>query len=635
MKKFFFLLLFSVPVTGTLLAQVGKEKTSFGRESMKGVVHVGALSKFLEEHPSKIIRRNPQKEEEEIDEYTDKPGEADPSLIRTLKRDASFRMAADGSTPAYMPASSPAADSFQAVLSGGTNIPPDTHGGVDSNYAVCAVNGVLKIQNKTTHASVSSVSLDNFWGASLLGTGGGSFDPRVYFDPYGKRWILVAVSVVDNTFTNSKILIAVSKTSNPTGTWYKFAVDVAAGGNWLDFPTVGFNKKWIAVSGNYFTAGGSSVNSAIWCFDKTTIYSGASAPYQNFTGITNFTICPAVTYDANLNSLFLLAIFNRGASSGGQLILRKITGPVGSATLSGTIANPSAGSLPSGVNRWAQGPNTDFAPQLGSTNKVQTNDDRITNVCFRNNKLWTSHTVFFPSSSPSRSSIMWWQMDTAGTPNQIGLIDGVNKFYAFPSLAVNAANDALIGYSYFTSTTYPSAGYSYRLGTDPLDSMRTPFIYRSGKKYYYQTFGGTKNRFGDYSATCVDPSNDRDLWTAQESVPSWSSTSIWDTWWAKVKLNTTPIPPNEVAQIDDAKNAGVSIVPNPNDGAFSLVFDEAIDETITVNLLNMEGRVVFTKAYNVKNNRVAIEPNELPSGNYILNTVVDGTKISRKVTVTR
>jgi hypothetical protein len=60
--------------------------------------------------------------------------------------------------------------------------------------------------------------------------------------------------------------------------------------------------------------------------------------------------------------------------------------------------------------------------------------------------------------------------------------------------------------------------------------------------FYYATFGGTLNRWGDYSATVVDPINDLDFWTLQEyassqdlcSTPSSTCTGGWGTWWANV-----------------------------------------------------------------------------------------------------
>ena len=138
---------------------------------------------------------------------------------------------------------------------------------------------------------------------------------------------------------------------------------------------------------------------------------------------------------------------------------------------------------------------------------------------------------------------MWWEIDTTGTPVQNGLVDDPTNtiFYTFPSIAVNSENDALMGFGYLSPSVYPSAAYSLHRATDPADSMRPVFVFRHGQKPYYQEFGGTENRWGDYSSTCIDPTNNMDFWTIQESVPNYTgglANSIWDTWWAHVTLCT-------------------------------------------------------------------------------------------------
>jgi hypothetical protein len=104
---------------------------------------------------------------------------------------------------------------------------------------------------------------------------------------------------------------------------------------------------------------------------------------------------------------------------------------------------------------------------------------------------------------------------------------------------VNANDDVLLGFSMFSSATFPSAGYAFRSSTDAAGSMRTPVMSKAGEGYYYKTFGGTRNRWGDYSHTQVDPSNDLSLWTVQEySKPVSGTTSKWSTWW----IETGPDP---------------------------------------------------------------------------------------------
>jgi hypothetical protein len=80
---------------------------------------------------------------------------------------------------------------------------------------------------------------------------------------------------------------------------------------------------------------------------------------------------------------------------------------------------------------------------------------------------------------------------------------------------VNAADDVLVGYSVFSATTFASAAYSYRAATDPPSTLRAPFLLKAGEAKYDKRNGGS-NRWGDYSNTQVEPTNDLDFWTIQE-----------------------------------------------------------------------------------------------------------------------
>jgi hypothetical protein len=122
------------------------------------------------------------------------------------------------------------------------------------------------------------------------------------------------------------------------------------------------------------------------------------------------------------------------------------------------------------------------------------------------------------------------------------------KWYAYPSISVNANNDAMFGFSQFASNQFPAAGYAYRFHSDAPGLMRDPLIYKAGEDYYNKTFGTGRNRFGDYSMTQVDPSNDLDLWTLQEysqtrvgtdDGTTGTNSSRWSTWWAKVAFDPT------------------------------------------------------------------------------------------------
>ena len=504
------------------------------------------VARYCREHPQPLVRK-PMFDEDGEEERPERPAITDASLIHTIIR-PEIRMnvpvgtGSSAGTPhlAEYPASPAPTDTFQAKLSDGTSIPPDTHGDVDSTYAVTAINTSITIQNRTTHAVVSSVTLDAFW-TSQEGHGTGAYDPRVHYDHYYHRWIIVTDCYGETDY--SQIMVAVSATGDPTGTWHMYKLVVGGtSGNWLDFPNVGFNRRWIVVSGNFFTSGGSFLNDVVYVFDYASMMAGGTMSYGTLTpGSGSFTIAPAVTFDTAENNLFCMETYN---GSAGQLQLWKITGAIGAGLTIAVVGHPSTtthwqSSAPSG--------GADFAPELGTTDKLQCNDDRIHNLKQRNGKLFCAHTVFLPATGTvNRASAMWWETDTLAAPVQNGVIDDPttgtgHNFYFFPSIAVNKNNDLLIGFAQANSTIHPSCAYALHMGTDTASTTHPVYTYRHGLLPYYQTFGGSQDRWGDYSHTNVDPVNETDFWTIQESVPAYTggiTNSLWDTWWAYVQVCT-------------------------------------------------------------------------------------------------
>ena len=319
---------------------------------------------------------------------------------------------------------------------------------------------------------------------------------------------------------------------------------------WADYPSVGFNKNWVVVQVNLFSMTNPYpfVRSEIYVFRKDQLYAGITTTVDVFT--LDSTACegsscggtqvPAATYDFTQNDLYLVQRWNSGA---GALRLYRISGTVGVPTFEPLL--PLVFGPP-----WAEseltGPGADFAPQPAACGgaKIQTNDARIQNVVYRNGSLWATHTVFLPSGAPTRAAVQWWQIQTDATVAQRGLVDGgsPSRFYAFPSIAVNKNEDVLLGFSSFADSEFASAQYTFRLATDPPNSMQTPNVLQAGKDCYDKDFTTGRVRWGDYSATVVDPTDDTKMWTVQEyaemAVGPARDDSRWGTWWGM--LDPTP-----------------------------------------------------------------------------------------------
>jgi hypothetical protein len=427
-------------------------------------------------------------------------------------------------------------------------------GTVGPNHLMVALNTQVKFQNRTGATQGPVVSLDGFWAGVTPGFPN-AFDPRIAYDPFNDRWMFTAAA--DSNLAGSSVLIGVTQTGDPTGNWFLYRVDAdSSNACWFDFPTIGFNKDWIVVTGNMFTVSGQTCGGGVqvYLFDKMGIYAGPpTAPHTFFpaSGVTN-TRVPVLTYDNTLAAIYLVRRFSGNAAGGfGFLGVHKVSGPVGSETiveLQGPSGLPRVRTPSSTPNSetWSTAPagDADFCPQSGSVTRIQCNDDRALSGVYRNGSVWIAQTVFLPAGgSPTRAAAQWWQFEPevnngAGFANllQFGRVDdstGVN-FFAFPSIAVNSRNDALMGYSVFSANIFASAGYSFRAAADPPGTMQSSLTYKAGEDTYFKDFGVGENRWGDYSNTVVDPVNDLDFWTIQEYAETPSPGSLWGTWWAKV-----------------------------------------------------------------------------------------------------
>lgn len=464
-------------------------------------------------------------------------GTIDPDLVRpddpsvTGTTGAGDVGAAPGDSPDPNPPS--LATNFQGITDTGW-IPPDTDGAVGPNHVVSAVNGGVLIQNRTGGA-ISQVSLNAFW-ASVLPSGN-SFDPRILYDRFNNRWI---TSAVDNSSSAaSSLLLGVSATSDPTGSWFLRRYDADADNNeWADYPTMGFNKNWITIGLNMFQIGGGFTRPQVYAIDKMALYGGGPGTGVFWGSLSStdygFTIMPATTEDNTTDTQYLARVWGQTGGSG-YLALHTITGPVGSPTLSAAYAFPQA----AGAGWSGSAGVTNIGPQLGG-NPLNIGDDRIHGLVYRAGELWVSHHIFLPAGGPNRAAVQWWNLTAAsGGVLQRGRIDSGSSAtsFGYPTIAVNGNEDALVGYSRFGTSQYPSANYAFRYGTDAAGTLQADTLLKAGESNYLRVDGVGRNRWGDYSSTHVDPVNGTDLWTIQEYARAGNT---WGTWWARLSPQGTP-----------------------------------------------------------------------------------------------
>ena len=203
-----------------------------------------------------------------------------------------FEKAIEAPTPPLLNIPSPNPDLTFLGLNQGSSItnPADVGGAVGPNHVMTALNTEVCIRDKSG-TLISTVTLQNF-----VGTTNFAFDPRVVYDPYSQRWIFSACSTANSV---SILELMVSATNDPTGNWHTYHLNVDATGlDWFDYPSMGFNKDWIVVSGNMFTWAGNPQTpkgAKTYILKKSDMYAGASASTYIVTHPTISTLVPATT----------------------------------------------------------------------------------------------------------------------------------------------------------------------------------------------------------------------------------------------------------------------------------------------------------------------------------------------------
>jgi hypothetical protein len=151
----------------------------------------------------------------------------------------------------------------------------------------------------------------------------------------------------------------------------------------------------------------------------------------------------------------------------------------------------------------------------------------------RNGYLWTCHHVGLNSlgsysGSADRSGAQWFQLQVGAaglaftTKGRLFDSSGTPYSYYFPSLNVAPSGNLLVAFSGSKSGENVGAFFQARKANGTW--MNQPTLVQAGRDAYRQ------NRWGDYSATTVDP--DGIFWTIQEhaSYNVGFPDATWGTW---------------------------------------------------------------------------------------------------------
>jgi hypothetical protein len=537
---------------------------------------------------------------------------------------------------------------FEAVADNNMVIPPNANGAVGPSHVVTMLNSQVRIQTKMGIVT-GTMSLASFW-APLHGV---PFDPRLQYDRLSGRWI--AACDANPWSDSSKVFFAISSTSDPMGMWNLYSFDADPGDTlWADYTCLGFNATWIAITSNMFRLGPFPAfgGPAMWVIDKSSALAGGELTVTVFppkfdlvAGVSSSTLQPCVTFGFEPK----LYIVDRPPLTFGETRTLRIS------EISGTGSTPnwsvSTGStVISGSGLFTVANNFDFAQvnasQKGTTARIETADPRIINAVYRNGKIWCTHSGGLPVRQVDRTAVFWYQLDpTAMEANgnpivQSGVVEGgLGVHHYYPSITANSADDACIGFTRSDTSRFAEAVYTIRLGTDPPNAMRPVAVLKPGLDRYRKTFGRSRVRWGDYSATVVDPSDDHTFWTVQEyAAPSTGPTpndDQWGTWWSKV------VPGTPVSKVEVSPSAApdrfllAQNYPNPFNPTTIIQFAVSKSGPATMKVYNILGQEVATLFdENAQAERIYtahFDGAGLPSGVYWYSLTSSGQSVTKRM----
>lgn len=404
-------------------------------------------------------------------------------------------------------------------------IPADPSGAAGPHHLVNVVNVSLRFHEKSG-ALLTDTTLASFLGP--LGPVTFTFDPKVVYDQYSGRFVMVTLELTDDGAgggaETSKLFVAVSDDHNPVGTWFGAVFDtklnIGGTDHWLDYPGLAVDEEAVYVTGNMFeflvngrTFGGVRLFILDKGLGRGGFYEGGLVsgfvldPYAG--GGTPTTTQPAHVFGAAPPGVGTFLVSYSGLSNGASEFVQvvRVDDPLGSPTFTqqfidvGNLEDLGAG-LP-------------LAPQSGTGVDVATNDRRALNAVWFEDSLWLGATIDPKNgdADAGEATAHWWEIDTSSlgtlTVADQGSVLGddiaTDTFTFFPAIAVNGKGQMGLGFSGSASSVFPGSFYTTRDPGDAAGSTSGSATLRAGTAFYDRFLCGPSNRWGDYSGIAVDP----------------------------------------------------------------------------------------------------------------------------------
>lgn len=386
--------------------------------------------------------------------------------------------------------------------------PPDTDGVAGPNHYFLIINSSFAIYSKEGVRLYGPADNSTLWdGFPGPWTGTNDGDPIVLYDELDDRWFAsqFAVNTSNGTFWE---LVAISETGDPLGAWYRYAFQF----NYFnDYPKFGVWPNAYLGTFNYFNSSTTQyVGGGAVALDREAMINGdPNAEMIVFPKSTSkYGILPA-DFDGTPPADDEPAWFAHINQDGNKKL------EIWKADINWSNPGSSTYSLHNSLTVDAFNANVSSIPQPGTTQRLDAIGGQLMfRLQYRNfgdySTLVANHTV----TASARAAIRWYELrkeTNDWSVYQQGTWKPDNDYRWMGSIAMNGNGNIAVGYSVSSSETYPSIRYTGRTANAPLGTFNIPEV---------SIVEGTKaqtgiNRWGDYSAMSIDPSDDSTFWYTQ------------------------------------------------------------------------------------------------------------------------
>jgi len=375
--------------------------------------------------------------------------------------------------------------------------PPDTQVGADANYVFEAANTAGLITDKAGNL-LALFDLHAF----TPGEPPGFFisDPKVRFDPLSGVWFFSIISVSGAPDGSGLWWLGVSHPSDPFHwTIYNFE---GVAGTFPDFDALGISDDKIVLTANAFSSTNAFIGAEVLVLSKSELEAGMpSLDAALFVDNRFFTFQPAHSLSPTGGPLYMAS--SDPDYSQVYHVFSILGTPPGAVSISFTdvpLDLVNVGSLTTPPS----------AAQAGTSNLIDTNDNRTLDVVYRDGHIWvTANDGCLDASFNFLSCVRFTQIDTAQMVRTQDLDFGEaggNFYYAaiqvVPDPNVAGTDDLITVFTESNPSDFPSVMSSGRMeAMDPPSTLRAPVLIQRGRAPY------AGNRWGDYSGAGADPSS--------------------------------------------------------------------------------------------------------------------------------